>query len=38
MKTPGRILIILAAFTLVMGIAYVVVNTSTSGSSTNMPR
>jgi hypothetical protein len=36
-KTLGRILIILAVFVMVMGIAYIVVNASSSSSSTNMP-
>ena len=35
MKTVGRILIILAAFALVMGITYVAVNTGTSNSSSS---
>ena len=35
MKTPGRILTILTAFVLIMGITYVAVNTT--GSSTTAP-
>jgi hypothetical protein len=36
-KTLGRILIILAAFTVVMGITYMVVNAGSSSTSANMP-
>lgn len=38
MKTLGRILIILAVFSLVMGIMYVVVNAGSSGSSGDAPQ
>ncbi len=37
MKTAGRILIILAAFALVMGMTYVAVNAASSGSSATAP-
>lgn len=37
MKTLGRTLIILTAFSIVMGITYLVVNTGSSSTSTNMP-
>jgi hypothetical protein len=35
MKTPGRILMILAVCAFVMGITYLLVNAGTSGNSTN---
>ena len=38
MKTLGRILIILTAFALVMGITYAAVNTGTAGTSSNSSR
>jgi len=38
MKTLGRILIILAAFAIVMGITYVAVNVAGGSSSTGMPQ
>jgi hypothetical protein len=38
MKTLGRILIILAVFSFVMGIMYVVVNAGSSGSSGGAPQ
>lgn len=37
MKTLGRILIILTAFVVVMGITYIVVNSGSSSTSTNPP-
>jgi hypothetical protein len=37
MKTLGRILLILTAFAIVMGLAYLIVNTSVSSSSMNGP-
>jgi len=37
MKTLGRILLILAVFTIVMGITYFVVNTGSSSTSANVP-
>lgn len=37
MKTLGRVLFILAAFALVMGIMYVVVNADAPSSSTSVP-
>jgi hypothetical protein len=38
MKTPGRVLIIVLAFALVMGITYLAVNAQTSTTSTNVSR
>ena len=38
MKTPGRILIILVVFAIVMGITYVAVNASGLSSSMDMPQ
>lgn len=37
MKTLGRVLIILAAFAIVMGVTYLIVNTGSASTSENMP-